>query len=85
MPKSYRSLVLLAALGLGACAATPPPVQLAGPVEAIGRAPRAMPRLAGGRCDWPALDHPAVADLLMNATMGGPMVAATVYECPRRT
>lgn len=82
MPKGYRLLALVVLVGLSACAATPQPVQLAGPVEAIGQAPH---RSAHSRCDWPALDNPAVADLLMNATMGGPLVAATVYECPRRT
>jgi hypothetical protein len=60
-------------------------VQLAGPAEALARAPRPQAyRVAGHRCDWPALDNPAVADLLMSATMGGPMVQAAVNDCPRR-
>ncbi len=56
-------------------------VQIAGPLDSIARAPRV--RTSRG-CDFPALDSALVASQLMDATMGGPAVAATVFECHRR-
>ncbi len=34
-------------------------------------------------CDFPALDNALVASQLMDATMGGPPVAATLFQCSR--
>ncbi len=55
-------------------------VQIAGPLDSIARAPRV--RTSRG-CDFPALDNALLASQLMDATMGGPPAAATVFECHR--
>ena len=83
MSKHYRILAGAALLLLGACAAETAPIQLAGPAEAMARAPRPANR-GLSRCAMPALDNAVAADLLMSATMGGPPVVVTVYECQRR-
>ena len=77
------ALLLMAgcATGSGFSQAENGRVQIAGPLDSIARAPRA--RAARG-CDFPALDNAMVASQLMDATMGGPAVAATVFECQRR-
>jgi hypothetical protein len=73
-------LVAGCATGSGFSQAGDGRVQIAGPLDSIARAPRM--RAARG-CDFPALDNALVASQLMNATMGGPPVAATVCECHR--
>jgi hypothetical protein len=77
------ALLVLAgcATGSGFSQAEDRRVQIAGPLDSIARAPRV--RAARG-CDFPALDNALLASQLMDATMGGPQVAATVFECQRR-
>ena len=64
---------------LGGCGIRPAPVRLAGPLDSIAPAPR--PAASPGGCDWPALDNPKVAALLMDGTLGGRPVSASLYEC----
>lgn len=86
MPKPLRFLTA-AALLLAGCASGSGysqgegRVQIAGPLDSIARAPRLR---ATRGCDFPALDNALVASQLMDATMGGPAVAATLFECHRR-
>ena len=77
------ALLLMAgcATGSGFSQAGDGRMQIAGPLDSIARAPRV--RTSRG-CDFPALDNALVASQLMDATMGGPPVAATVFECHRR-
>ncbi len=85
MRKTYRVLTALSVLALGACSEASGPMQLAGPMDSIAKAPRTRV-VRGSDCTMPALDNPALGSLLVAATMGGgqPGLAATAFECSRR-
>lgn len=85
MDRAYRVLAVLGVLGLGACAGHQP-VRLAGPLDAMARAPRPALRTALGGCTMPVLDNPVLASMLVDATMGGaePHLAASAMACQRR-
>jgi hypothetical protein len=80
---AFAGLLVLAgcATGSGYSQAGDGRVQIAGPLDSIARAPRM--RAARG-CDFPALDNALLASQLMDATMGGPQVAAAVFDCHRQ-